>query len=453
MPPKHKSPASKAYSKARPGKRERARLRGAAPERAPPAGVNPPPPRRRRVEPQDEQAPEPGPQHVQPPEPLVDNQAQGRRNPGVVLRENPQLEQHNPVHRPPAVVANQAERDEAPGIVLRENPHAPGAGPVLGAPDQDSCSEESEEEPMVPDPIVHPEPPPAPPAAPMLPAPLNFDDMDQEAGAAFAIAERARNTKPGLVAFKSDLGYPGVFQALPKDLIHVWFNDTGDSTAAYIHNGRTRFGYDAGGGYVLKVGTKQAFGDEVAISALLPKVAATIIGAGSTTLQVLLSGRPWEFRSHLVAWSMVEKVELLTDFGSRNQIHPQWSLYAFALLLQLSRHFALRDVSKTNLGIKPGLSAATPMLCFFDLADWHFEGLNAGSWIPKYSLRSFIETLRCVCDVTPLEPYLRRQAVVPCLNDIIAVLPAALKANLEIQMVLMDGRLSDWAHLAALANQ
>ncbi|CAE7504945.1 unnamed protein product [Symbiodinium natans] len=371
---------------------------------------------RRRVEPQDEQAPEAGPQHVQPPEPLVDNQAQGRRNPGVVLRENPQLEQHNPVHRPPAVVANQAERDEAPGIVLRENPHAPGAGPVLGAPDQDSCSEESEEEPMVPDPIVHPEPPPAPPAAPMLPAPLNFDDMDQEAGAAFAIAGRARNTKPGLVAFKSDLGYPGVFQALPKDLIHVWFNDTGDSTAAYIHNGRTRFGYDAGGGYVLKVGTKQAFGDEVAISALLPKVAATIIGAGSTTLQVLLSGRPWEFRSHLVAWSMVEKVELLTDFGSRNQIHPQWSLYAFALLLQLSR-------------------------------------LNAGSWIPKYSLRSFIETLRCVCDVTPLEPYLRRQAVVPCLNDIIAVLPAALKANLEIQMVLMDGRLSDWAHLAALANQ
>ena len=365
MPPKHKSPASKAYSKARPGKRERARLRGAAPKRAPPAGVNPPPPRRRRVEPQDEQAPEAGPQHVQPPEPLVDNQAQGRRNPGVVLRENPQLEQHNPVHRPPAVVANQAERDEAPGIVLRENPHAPGAGPVLGAPDQDSCSEESEEEPMVPDPIVHPEPPPAPPAAPMLPAPLNFDDMDQEAGAAFAIAGRARNTKPGLVAFKSDLGYPGVFQALPKDLIHVWFNDTGDSTAAYIHNGRTRFGYDAGGGYVLKVGTKQAFGDEVAISALLPKVAATIIGAGSTTLQVLLSGRPWEFRSHLVAWSMVEKVELLTDFGSRNQIHPQWSLYAFALLLQLSRHFALRDVSKTNLGIKPGLSAATPMLCFF----------------------------------------------------------------------------------------
>ena len=331
------------------------------------------------------------------------------RNPGVVLRENPQLEQRNPVHRPPALVANQAERDEAPGIVLRENPHAPGAGPVLGAPDQDSCSEESEEEPMVPDPIVHPEPPPAPPATPMLPAPLNFDGMDQEAGAAFAIAERARNTKPGLVAFKSDLGYAGVFQALPKDLIHVWFNDTGDSTAAYIHNGRTRFGYDVGGGYVLKVGTKQAFGDEVAISALLPKVAATIIGAGSTTLQVLLSGRPWEFRSHLVAWSMVEKVELLTDFGSRNQIHPQWSLYAFALLLHLSRHFALRDVSKTNLGIKPGLSAATPMLCFFDLADWHFEGLNAGSWFPKYSLRSFIETLRCVCDVTPLEPYLRRQ--------------------------------------------
>ncbi|CAE7368406.1 unnamed protein product [Symbiodinium natans] len=265
------------------------------------SGLNPPPPRRRRVEPQDEQAPEPGPQHVQPPEPLVDNQAQGMRNPGVVLRENPQLEQHNPVHRPPAVVANQAERDEAPGIVLRENPHAPGAGPVLGAPDQDSCSEESEEEPMVPDPIVHPEPPPAPPAAPMLPAPLNFDAMDQEAGAAFAIAERARNTKPGLVAFKSDLGYAGVFQALPKDLIHVWFNDTGDSTAAYIHNGRTRYGYDVGGGYVLKVGTKQAFGDEVAISALLPKVAATIIGAGSTTLQVLLSGRPWEFRSHLVA--------------------------------------------------------------------------------------------------------------------------------------------------------
>ncbi|CAE7038352.1 unnamed protein product [Symbiodinium natans] len=407
--------------------------------------------KRRRVEPQDEQAPEPGPQQVQPPEPLVDNQAQGRRNPGVVLRENPQLEQHNPVHRPPAVVANQAERDEPPGIVLRENPHAPGAGPVMGAPDQDSCSEESEEEPMVPDPIVHPEPPPAPPAAPMLPAPLNFDDMDQEAGAAFAIAERAR--KPGLVAFKSDLGYPGVFQALPKDLIHVWFNDTGDSTAAYIHNGRTRFGYDAGGGYVLKVGTKQAFGDEVAISALLPKVAATIIGAGSTTLQVLLSGRPWEFRSHLVAWSMVEKIELLTDYGSRNQIHPQWSLYAFALLLQLSRHFALRDVSKTNLGIKPGLGAATPMLCFFDLADWHFEGLNAGRWIPKYSLRSFVETLRCVCDVTPLEPYLRRQAVVPCLNEIIAGLPAALKANLEIQMVLMDGQLSDWAHLAALANQ
>ena len=222
--------------------------------------------------------------------------------------------------------------DEVPGIVLRENPYAPEAGPVLGDPNQDSCSEESEEEPMVPDPIVHPEPPPAPPAVHMLPAPLNFDDMDQEAGAAFAIAERARNTKPGLVAFKSDLGCAGVFQALPKDQIHVWFNDTGDNTAAYIHNGRTRYGYDVGGGYVLKVGTKQAFGDEVAITALLPKVAATIIGAGSTTLQVLLSGRPWEFRSHLVAWSIVEKVELLTDFGSRNQIHPQWSLYAFALV-------------------------------------------------------------------------------------------------------------------------
>ncbi|CAE7233951.1 unnamed protein product [Symbiodinium natans] len=415
--------------------------------------TNPLPLRRRRAEPQDEQAPEPVPQQLQPPEPLVDNQAQGMRNPGVVLRENPQLEQRNPEHRPAALVANQAEMDEVPGIVLRENPYAPEAGPVLGAPNQDSCSEESEEEPMVPDPIVHPEPPPAPPAAHMLPAPLNFDDMDQEAGAAFAIAERARNTKPELVAFKSDLGYAGVFQALPKDQIHVWFNDTGDNTAAYIHNGRTRYGYDVGGGYVLKVGTKQAFGDEVAISALLPKVAATIIGAGSTTLQVLLSGRPWEFRSHLVAWSIVEKVELLTDFGSRNQIHPQWSLYAFALLLQLSRHFALRDVSKSNLGIKPGLSAATPMLCFFDLADWHFEGLNAGCWFPKYSLRSFIEALRCVCDVTPLEPYLRRQAVVPCLNDIIAVLPAALKANLEIQLVLMNGRVSDWAHLAALTNQ
>ena len=49
--------------------------------------------------------------------------------------------------------------------------------------------------------------------------------------------------------------------------------------------------------------------------------------------------------------------------------------------------------------------------------------------------------------------FFNRQAVVPCLNDIIAVLPAALKANLEIQMVLMNGRLSDWAHLAALANQ
>ena len=119
------------------------------------------------------------------------------------------------------------------------------------------------------------------------------------------------------MAYVPDLSYGDLLHGLPRDQIHVWHMGSGEDVSCFIHRGRTRFGYDVCGDYVLKVGSKQSFAREVECAALLPEVAARVIGSGSTTLQLSLVGRPWEYRNHLVSYSIAEKLQTLVGMVAK----------------------------------------------------------------------------------------------------------------------------------------
>ena len=81
---------------------------------------------------------------------------------------------------------------------------------------------------------------------------------------------------------------------------------------------------------------------EVEFAGLSPGLAATVTGSGSTMLQLLLEGRPWEYRTRLVTYTVAETLQTLVEYGGQRQLHDDWGLYAFAVVLQLSAHFTLR---------------------------------------------------------------------------------------------------------------